>query len=606
MGLIYLISLVILFLVTLSFKKSDKKLNLVVCIIFSGCILYFYSLLCATVLSFLNIKNTLFNFSILNILTGLIVYLYNRKKHDKFTLQEFYVNKKEVVCVLVIIVLCLVFGIIRYSGFTSTNYRISDATVHFKMSHDYSIYQKLFDSGYSDSFYEFKNSMYGYYVPCGIVMNILPFNGVTSYNIFNTLFLCLLSLSFYAVILVMSKDDKHNVFKMLLVLLYTLAYPLNYTLFGFGYLGPGVLSVTLIILTWNLILKSDKKYLNYLLFLFNFGLFVSYYLFVPAVFLAEGLFLIYLFVSGRYKFTELLKYGIICLIIPTIFGFFYLIYQGLGASEAINSYSIDGFSYKNLIGNYILLIPLVCISIIEQIKKKKVDFNLVFIICEVLYIVVTFILIANKSVSPYYFYKPYYILWIIVNLFVFKLIEINKYKTVLIVSYSFIIFCIVFSIFDVEKMISNKNGEFPYSGTVHQLGDIYSFNYDMFTRTLVISKGEIELMESASKFAKACNINSKNNDLPYVSYYSQRRWFYMITGIVPAMDYRKGDSNDVYTRNFVYDDFMKSDRVLCIAVSNDYIDENNKGDNKINIEYDKFDILFKNKYGKLIKKTRTN
>ena len=72
------------------------------------------------------------------------------------------------------------------------------------------------------------------------------------------------------------------------------------------------------------------------------------------------------------------------------------------------------------------------------------------------------------------------------------------------------------------------------------------------------------------------------------------------------MDYRKGDSNDVYTRNFVYDDFMKSDRVLCIAVSNDYIDENNKGDNKIDIEYDKFDILFKNKYGKLIKKTRTN
>ena len=155
-------------------------------------------------------------------------------------------------------------------------------------------------------------------------------------------------------------------------------------------------------------------------------------------------------------------------------------------------------------------------------------------------------------------------------------------------------------------MISNKNGEFSYSGTVHELGDIYAFNYDMFTRTLVISKGEIELMESASKYAKECNINSKNNDLPYVSYYSQRRWFYMITGIVPAMDYRKGDSNDVYTRNFVYDDFMKSDRVLCIAVSNDYIDENNKGDNKIDIEYDKFDILFKNKYGKLIKKTRTN
>lgn len=599
MSIFYFISLIVLFLGMILFKKSDRKLNIIVSIIYSGCILYFFDLIISSVLSFLNIKNILFMFSLIDFFTFGILYLVNKKKYGKLTLQDYYLNKKELISFIVIIVLCILFGIIRYSGFNSTNYRISDATVHYKMSHDYSTYQKLFDKGYSDPFYEFKNSMFGYYVPCGIFMSFLPFNGPTSFNIFNTLFLCLLTLSFYATIIVMKKDDKHDVFRLFLVLLYALAYPLNYTLFGFGYLGPGILSVTLIILTWKLIDKYDNKKLFYLLFLFNFGLFVSYYLFVPAVYLSEGLFLIYLFVNDKLKLSELFKYGIISLIVPTLFGFFYLIYQGIGASEAISSYSIDGYSYKNLIGNFILLAPLVIISVINQAKKKKIDFDLVFLIIEILYIILTFLLIGNGYVSPYYFYKSYYALWIIVYIFIFKLIDVSEHSLLLKVSYSLIVLCIFFSVFDIEKMVSDKNKDFSYSGTVHQLGDIYAFNYEMFSNSLIISKEEIELIFSASKYSKKCNIGKKNNDLPYLSFYSQRRWFYMITGIVPAMDYAVGDSNDVYTRKLDYDAFMNSNKIQCILVSNKYMEENKKD---FKIDYDKFDILFKNKKGKLIKK----
>lgn len=599
MSVVYFISVILLFLSLMFLKKVDRKINLVVSIVFSMCIIYFFDVLVAFGLSILNIKNTLFMFSAVNFITTLIIYFVHRRKYGKLVIQEFSINKKELICFGILIILCILFGAFRYSGFTSTSYRISDAAVHYKMSYDYSTYQKLFDKAYSDLFYDFKNSMFGYYVPCGIFMEILPFNGPVCFNIFNTFFLCLLVVSFYAIILVMKKDDKHNVFKFLLTLLYGFAYPVNYTLFGFGYLGPGILATTLIILTWKLILNYDKKYLYYVLFLFNFGLFVSYYLFVPAVFLAEGLFGIFLFIEGKLKFLEFLKYGFISLIIPTLLGFFYLIYHGLGASGAINSYSIDGYSYKNLISNFVLLIPLVTIAIIEQAKKKIFDFDLAFIICEVLYIVGTFTFIGNGYVSPYYFYKSYYILWIVTNLFVFKLVSLDNYKLLIKVMYALIILCIFFSIFDVEKMVDEKSKDFVYSGTVHSLGDIYSFNYGMLSDSLVISKEEIDLILSVSKHSKECGINSKNRDLPYLNQYSQRRWYYMITGIVPAMNYKKGDYMDVYTKSFNYDEFIKSDTVKCITVSDNFMRD--VGDS-FQIDYSQFDILFKNKSGSLIKK----
>lgn len=598
MRIIYLVSLVLLFLSLILFKRSDKKSNVIISIIYTSCIIYFFDLIVAAFLSFLNIKNTLFMFSLVNYLISFLLYLINKHKYKKISFQKYYLNKKELICFIIIIVLCLIYGAFRYSFFTSTNYRISDATVHFKMSYDYKNYMKLFDKGYFDPFYGFSNSMYGFYVPCGIMMNALPFKATVSFNIFNTCFLCLLSLSFFATLLIMKKDDKHNVFVMVLTLLYTLAYPLNYSLFGFGYLGPGILASTLIILTWKMILKYNDNYLYVFLFLFNFGLFTSYYLFVPAVFLAEGLFMIYLFVKGKYSLKKLFICGFLCLIIPTLYGFFYLInHEGFGAGEAINSYSIDGFSYKNLIGNYVLLLLPLILSIFLQVKKRKVDFDLSFLICVVLYIIGTFIFIGSGYVSPYYFYKSYYILWIVVNLFMFKLVYDKSYYTLLKINYFLIILVIVFSIFDVEKMVSDKNQQFAYSGVVHQLGDIYDFNYEMFTTSLVIDEDEIDLMMSARKHDKECGINKKNNDLPYLNGYSYRRWFYMINGIVPAMDYKKGDSNDVYTRDFNYDSFMKSEKVKCLTVSNKYEKEK-----KLKIDYSKFDILYKNKYGKLIKK----
>ncbi|MBR3898341.1 MAG: hypothetical protein IKJ43_03575 [Bacilli bacterium] len=598
-SIIYIITLGVLFFVLFYFKKTDKKMNMIVWIIYSFCILYFLNVFEALILSLINMKNTLLSFSFFNLSISFILYFINKKKYGEFKKQEYYLNKKELIISLIFIIICIVFGFFRFSGFSSINYRISDATVHFKMSKDYSQYMKLFDSGFKDVFYKFDNSMFGYYIPCGLFMKIMPFMETVSYNIFNTLFLCLMGLCFYATLLTIKKGDKHNVFTTLMLVLYVLAYPLNYFLFGFGYLGPGILACNLILLTWEFISKYKKKYLYGLLLLFNFGLFVSYYLFAPAVFLSQGLYMLYLFMKGKYNLKQLFVYGIICLLIPTIFGFMYFIMSTKGTtSSAISSYSIDGYSYMNLIGNYILLIPLVCYSMYVQIKNKKVKFDFVFLICEVVYIIFTFFLIGGKTVSPYYFYKSYFILWICVNVLVFKLVNYDEYRVILRINYVLLLVAIMFSVFDVEKMVSKKNNSFNYSGSIHQLGDIYAFNVDMISNDYKISKDEILFLKSGSKYSKECKL-SKGKRLPFLGYYLKRRWLYTLDTYIPALKYKKNDMNDAFTSLVDYDEFKNDDEVKCLMISDEFIKESDK---KYDINYNDYKILFENKYGKLIKK----
>lgn len=594
MSFIYLISLIALFLSMVLLKKTEKKQNILISIIYSSCIIFFLDSLFAYILSLLNINNSLLSFSFLNLLLVSVILIINYKKNKKITYQKYYLNKKELYGLIIILIICFIFGLYRYSGFKSIKYNISDAAVHYKMSKDYGIYGKLFDDRYKDAVYGFGHTMFGYYVPCGLFMKVMPIATYQSYNIFNTLMLCLFALVFYATLLFMKKDSKHNIFTVFLTILYTAAYPLNYMLFGFGYLGSGILATNMIILTWKYIQKYKENYMYINLALINFGLFFSYYLFVPATFLAEGLFMIYLFIKEEYKITTLLKNGIISLIIPTLLGFSYFIISSKGVENAISNYSIDGFSYKNLIDNYVLLIPLIIYALIEQLKKKKVDFDLLFLISIFLYIIGTFIFIGSGHVSPYYFYKAYYILWIIVNMYIYRLVHVKKYKIVLKVTYILVCICIMFSVYDIEKIISDKNHDYPYSGTVKKLGDIYSFNTDMIVNGYSISAEKLNLILSPIKYSKECKLKKQ---IAYAGNYSDRRWFYMITNIIP--DIKKEENSDVFGRPLKYEEFTNSKKDKCLLISYDYFK-----DNKVtyDINYKEYKILYKNKYGKLIRK----
>lgn len=599
MKILYLTSLLFLLLTLLLIKKSNKKMNIITAIVYTFCIIYFYNIFIAYTLSLLKIKNTLFMFSTVYFLTSLILIYINCKNKKTFKKQKYYLKKKELIGIIVLIIISLIIGIIKYNKFTEIDYGVTDAALHYRMSSEYANYQKLFDGKIYDPINTLNRPMFGYYVPCGLLMKVIPLERYVSYNIFNIFMLTLLIVSFYTTCLEIKEKEGHNIITVIIALMYGLAYPLSYILFGFGYSGSGILATNLILLTWKFILKEEKKYLYLLLTLFNLGLFFSYYLFVPIMFLSEGLFIIYKFMKGKITLKKLLKIGVITLLIPTIIGFLYFIYKNnikQSVDVASNNFSIEGTSYKNLWGNFILLIPMIIYSIVLEITNKKTDLDIIFMISEVIYIIISLYFTIKGHMSTYYYYKMYFILWIISYIYVYKLVNYENYKTTFRINIAFIIFIIAISLFSVERKLMEKNYKLSSNPVGPELANIYVSNKNLFTPSEVISKNEAKLIINSSKYYNKCKLDPKTKILPFSGIFLEKLWYYAITGNVPTISYNKKTPNDVYRMPFIYDEFIKNEKVKCALLTNKYI-------KKIeNFNENDYDILYKDKTGILIRK----
>ncbi len=598
MSVIYLITLFALFFTILLLKKSTKKTNVLSSIVYTSCIIFFYDVFIAYVLTGINLKNTLLLYSLIYILTSLILIGINYHKNKKIVFQKYYLDQNQLIGFIIIILVCFTVGFFKYNKFGEIDYLITDAALHYKMADYYSITQKMFNVALNDGVKIYDKAMTGFYVPCGILMNIMPCAKYISYNLFNTSVLCLTSLTAYILCLEIKNNKKNNILSVFLVLMYTLAYPLSYMIYGFGYLGSGIIAITLIIYTWKLILKEERKSLYLVLTLFNFSLFFSYYLFVPVIYLAQGLFIIYRYMRGNYKLITLFIIGFITLIVPTIIGYMYFVYTGSVSSTVSTSASnflIEGSAYKNLWGNFVLLIPMIIYAIITEIKNKKIDFDIFMLVIELIYIFITLYLTTKSKMSTYYYYKSYYVLWIICYVYIYKLINNSKYKTNLIINYSLIILMIIITITEFEQKVIQSNINFSSTPVGKELASVYAANYNTFNPHDVVDKDLAKLMLETTKYDKKCELKGKNKTLPYAGNFYQKLWYYGLTSNTPTINYNKEMVNNVFIKAFDYKEFLETDKVKCAVIPKAYLEKN-----KINIR--KHQILYKNKAGYLIKK----
>ena len=91
-------------------------------------------------------------------------------------------------------------------------------------------------------------------------------------------------------------------------------------------------------------------------------------------------------------------------------------------------------------------------------------------------------------------------------------------------------------------------------------------------------------------------MDPKTKILPFSGIFLEKLWYYAITGNVPTISYNKKTPNDVYRMPFIYDEFIKNEKVKCALLTNKYI-------KKIeNFNENDYDILYKDKTGILIRK----
>ncbi len=470
MSLLFTILQIILQIMFLKIKKTDKKENITLWITISIIILMCLNIFITLILSTMKIKSNLINLSIVYIIIiGVMIYNIIRTKEK----QQYYVKKQDIIATLIILIITFAVTYCQYKIPFNIKYTITDGAVHYNAMVNF--YEKS-DLLKTVNLENFNTFMTGAYVNSGILLKSLSSvitlkDYFSVFVIFDVLLFFMAGEIFYFLIKKEKCSKKEWIFSICFALVYMLGYPLNSLLSGFSYLSLGLDIILMIMIFIKKYLKSEKVILINCMALLMLGLFFSYYYFVPIVYATVLIMLILQFRQEKRKINinDIIKFIYIC-IIPSILGIFYMFIKEMFDKKyniPTEVLKISGDIYQNFISNITLFIPFIIYYFINKnTRKQDIESKILFVLT---FLFMSIMFIGNKIdyVSNYYFYKLYYVFWIPVVYLsyngILELINSKKLKQII----SNIVLIIYFGGL-VTSIISNKNLMF---------WDIYYQNY---------------------------------------------------------------------------------------------------------------------------------
>ncbi|MBR3134893.1 MAG: hypothetical protein IKG56_05485 [Clostridia bacterium] len=398
--LLYILSVVYLFVVFMIYPKSKEKLSIFKFSILGVVCLMCYNMIVCLILNSLKILINLQSLMIVNyILSNMIMYFIVKKKQ----IQGYYLEKNSIIYTVFLVILV---SILSYSYFEDL--RISfvtmDSSVHFSNA------RKLYESG------ELEGLIIGCYVNVAILFHITTrLIGVTNlykvFILFDIFLLFIMGEAIYACIeKVMNK--KRFMITILMSAFFLLGYPLNIMLVGFSYLQLAVTIIAIIIMILQFFeeKKVKNRYIYIFLFLCNFGVLFSYCLLSPTIYITELIYIIYINKKRKkkisfYFYTIFFVFGI-----PAISGIlFFILPHLLNTPKENKFYNLEGYIYRNIWSNFILLIP-IAIGIIKKRNNDSLVWKTLFIV-QIIIMITVFFITKKFSLSTYYYYKHNYLLW---------------------------------------------------------------------------------------------------------------------------------------------------------------------------------------------------
>lgn len=465
MNIIYILTSLALIISYLLLNKSEKKENLIHSVIISVILFLTYNIFITQVMFFVHLKSTLLNLAIVNIAFSAV---FITKEIKTKTIQKYYINKLDIIAVIIILGLAITIVIMNYGTNIAVKHAVTDAATHYFASDDFYRYSTLFSRESSDTI-KWLNTPYlmtGAYVNTGIFLKL--FKGIIDetflvklYFIFDMFIWMLSGLLMYTALSTNFKNKKHQILALVLTIFYMLAYQLNSLFAGFSYLGVGLDIIIGIIIIMKSEIKTNYKISS--LFLLNLGIMFSYYYFAPVLFLAQ---LWYILATNKKQNIKIFSKQnifeiLIALVIPGLIGVIYFIGYPLmqannKAFDYVGAIATDGFIYEDLIMNIFPYLLLSEVYIIYIAFKKKNTFIDKLLYLTVIFTLLIYMLMRLEFVSSYYYYKIYYMLFLVLTVSSYEILKIfvDKGKNVtIIVSGVLIIYS--FGIF--SAMILDKN-----------------------------------------------------------------------------------------------------------------------------------------------------
>lgn len=595
MNIIYILTSLALIISYLLLNKSEKKENLIHSVIISVILFLTYNIFITQVMFFVHLKSTLLNLAIVNIAFSAV---FITKEIKTKTIQKYYINKLDIIAVIIILGLAITIVIMNYGTNIAVKHAVTDAATHYFASDDFYRYSTLFSRESSDTI-KWLNTPYlmtGAYVNTGIFLKL--FKGIIDetflvklYFIFDMFIWMLSGLLMYTALSTNFKNKKHQILALVLTIFYMLAYQLNSLFAGFSYLGVGLDIIIGIIIIMKSEIKTNYKISS--LFLLNLGIMFSYYYFAPVLFLAQ---LWYILATNKKQNIKIFSKKnifeiLIALVIPGLIGVIYFIGYPLmqannKAFDYVGAIATDGFIYEDLIMNIFPYLLLSEVYIIYIAFKKKNTFIDKLLYLTVIFTLLIYMLMRLEFVSSYYYYKIYYMLFLVLTVSSYEILKIfvDKGKNVtIIVSGVLIIYS--FGIF--SAMILDKNW-FVF--------DIYLTNGEEIKDDYALIKDkEFYLFEYYNN-----NINTMQNDdtlfCKTKGNTGRDRWVYSITK--NGNNLTKALTNDKIT---TVEKFMENSKYhYFVLLKNDYGGEYDKVQDEVK-RYN-LKILIQNSAGMILEK----
>lgn len=431
MGIIYILTLIVLGISFMIFKKSEEKLNFIKWLIIFLVSIYAYNITIGMVLGLLNITSHILLLSLINILVSVALGFKSIKNKD---FQKYYIKKQDFIAVTLVLVIFLIMFIkdlYIYKG--NITHAAVDSAVHYRAAKHYADNLKIFINVEDKTFFNFNVMQTGAYINDGIFMNVInSFTGINHcylYQAFETMTLLLNGLAFFAIFMDKVKTKRGFILTFILFALYMYGYPYNSWIWGFSYLSVGITMIALLASIVETLYSQEnikKWFVIVLIGLGATGLIFSYCMFVPAIFAAIC---IYVFLKdlqnkeGK-KYLKIFKKDTLIitgmLLIITFAGIGYLFIPTFfieGQTDLISALKIDGAKYEEKFRNFLPYIPfafLYCFELVRKIMKREMKYFDIFSICTMGYFALFYLGMLFGKVSPYYMLKTYYIIWMVI------------------------------------------------------------------------------------------------------------------------------------------------------------------------------------------------
>ena len=350
-----------------------------------------------------------------------------------------------------------------------------DASMHYSAATNFADNMKILAKIDNQTGYNFKTMQTGAYINTGIFINVvrsvLPdFKDYVSMKIFEMGILALNIMAFYMLISNTLKTKRNYLIGIIFLILYAFAYPYTSLLYGFSYLSMAIAFSTGLFYLAKIYNEKEVSFLYVLglIVLMGIGIIFSYCLFVPALF---SFICIYVFIKDLkkeektylkfFKKSTLLVTGL--LLIVTILAILYLVVPTFTDSDQNKLTDAIGFvggSYKSLYQDFLFYIPFVILFIYKSLKNNEVNYQNIALILLGAQTFICLVGLIVGIVSSYYYYKIYYIIWILV---VSIAVEVmctsyeNKELLVLLKTYLIVWVCIIlFAISGYEMKLIAK------------------------------------------------------------------------------------------------------------------------------------------------------